>query len=73
MTRARVYQLLNEAAEVVQVRWANGHHLVPRLSDKFQAELDGAADASDWEAFHTAVELFYPGTRSAALCDSAQT
>jgi hypothetical protein len=67
LTRARVYQLLNEAAEAVQVRWPDGRHQVPALCDKFQAELDRMADAPDLNQFQTAVELFFPGSRRGAV------
>ena len=67
LTRARVYQLLNEAAEVIQVRWPGGRHQVLPLCDKFQAELNGTPDPPNLEQFHTAVELFYPGSRREAV------
>ncbi len=39
LTRARVYQLLNEINDIVNVRWPMGRHQVYELAMKFQAEL----------------------------------
>jgi hypothetical protein len=60
LTRARVYQLLNEISDILAVRWPLGRHQVSQLRDKW----DSAASpgkAADWTQFLAAVDLFYPG------------
>ncbi len=66
LTRARVYQLLNEINDIMNVRWPMGRHLVYELRDKFQMEASGAATPPDLTQFLAAVELFYPGSRRGA-------
>ena len=66
LTRARVYQLLNEVNDIMSVRWPMGRHQVYELRDKFRAEADGMGVAVDLRQFHAAVELFYPGSRRGA-------
>jgi hypothetical protein len=66
LTRARVYQLLNEINDIMNVRWPNGRHLVYEFSEKLHA---GAAEAGaklDLNRFDAAVELIYPGARRGA-------
>jgi len=65
LTRARIYQLLNEINDIMTVRWPLGRHRVYELHDKFQAELENADLGARLEQFHVAVELFYPSTRRA--------
>lgn len=38
LTRARIYQLLHEIAEIVHVRWPTGRYLVRLLRDRLQQE-----------------------------------
>ncbi len=66
LTRARVYQLLNEINDVMSVRWPLGRHQAYELRDKFVDE--GAEVHSDprFRQFVAAVELFYPGNRRGA-------
>jgi hypothetical protein len=66
LTRARVYQLLNEINDIMNVRWPMGRHQVYELRDKFEAEAAGAKDLPELEQFHAAIELFYPGSRRGA-------
>ena len=60
LTRARVYQLLNEINDILAVRWPLGrcqsYHLLERL---------GEADTS-FDQFRAAVELLYPANRRGA-------
>lgn len=65
LTRARIYQLLNEISDILSVRWPLGRHWVYQLHDKFQADLDGQDGRPHLLQFHAAVELFYPSTRRA--------
>jgi hypothetical protein len=58
VTRARVYQLLEECSHVMQVRWPQGQHALAQLAAKLQADA-GAED--DLTLFHATRELFYPG------------
>jgi len=66
LTRARVYQLLNEINDIMTVRWPTGRHLVYELRDKLTAEAAELENPPDLEQFLAAVELFYPGSRRGA-------
>jgi hypothetical protein len=66
LTRARVYQLLNEVNDIISVRWPMGRHQVYELRGRFRAEADGTEDAVDLNQFYAAVELFYPKSRRGA-------
>jgi hypothetical protein len=69
LTRARVYQLLNEVNDIMMVRWPTGRHQTHELREKFETDQaqavpsDGAVDLAQ---FFAAVELFYPGSRRGA-------
>jgi hypothetical protein len=66
LTRARVYQLLNEINDIMTVRWPLGRHQVYELRQKFETETVDVPDPPSLEQFHAAVELFYPGSRRGA-------
>lgn len=67
VTRARVYQLLEECSRVMQVRWPEGAHLLSQLEAKLQAE---AAPSETLKLFHATRELFYPGKQQLSDEDS---
>ena len=58
VTRARVYQLLEDCSRVMEVRWPEGQQLMAQLEAKFQAE---ATERDDLHLFRAVRELFYPG------------
>jgi len=66
LTRARVYQLLNEINDVMVVRWPTGRHQTYELRAKLLAESAEMEYPPDLEQFCAAVELFYPGSRRGA-------
>jgi hypothetical protein len=66
LTRARVYQLLNEINDITNVRWPMGRHQVYELRKKFEAEVAELEAPRDLQQFLAAVELFYPGSRRGA-------
>lgn len=66
LTRARVYQLLNEINDIMMVRWPTGRHQSHELRAKFQAEAGELDQVPDLRQFYAAVELFYPGSRRGA-------
>jgi hypothetical protein len=66
LTRARVYQLLNEINDIMIVRWPMGRHQVYELRDKFEAEAAQMKNPPDLKQFFAAVDLFYPGHRRGA-------
>jgi hypothetical protein len=69
LTRARVYQLLNEVNDIMTVRWPMGRHQIHELREKFMAEAAEMKESDglpDLRQFHAAVELFYPGSRRGA-------
>lgn len=59
LTRARVYQLLNEIGEIMAIRWPAGQCLSQLLREKLSA----VTRESEMRQFHAAVELFYPDGR----------
>lgn len=66
LTRARVYQLLNEINDIMIVRWPNGRHLSYELLGKAQRQGDDAEQSKPLPRFSAAVELFYPAARRGA-------
>ncbi len=66
LTRARVYQLLDEVNDVMTVRWPTGRHQVYELRDKFVAECKYLDDPPNLDQFEAAIELLYPGSRRGA-------
>ncbi|MHB8901110.1 MAG: hypothetical protein ACYC6Y_20365 [Thermoguttaceae bacterium] len=63
LTRARIYQLLNEINDVLSVRWPLGRWQTYRLLERLEAETPGG---SPLDQFRVAAELFYPTTRRGA-------
>ena len=45
LTRARVYQLLNEINDIMMVRWPTGRHQAYELRERFQVEAPGQEHA----------------------------
>jgi hypothetical protein len=66
LTRARVYQLLNEINDIMSVRWPSGRHEVYQLDAKFRAESQRLEEPLRLEQFQAAIELFYPRSRRGA-------
>jgi hypothetical protein len=66
LTRARVYQLLNEINDIMTVRWPLGRHQLYELRDKFLAEAMHEEIPPNLAQYQAAVELFYPGSRRGA-------
>jgi len=58
-TRARVYQLIGEASEVMRVRWPQGEYLLAALRQRADAQTL-AADKRAGELLARALEVFYP-------------
>jgi hypothetical protein len=63
LTRARVYQLLNEIIDIVNVRWPRGRRQCHALREKLQGETASTGNPPDLTQFMAAMELFYPGNR----------
>ncbi len=57
VTRARVYQLLEECGRVMDVRWPEGKHLLAQVEAKFATD----PGIHDLKLLHATRELFYPG------------
>ena len=66
LTRARVYQLLNEINDIMTVRWPTGRHQVYELREKLRSDLARMQNPPEYKQFYAAVELFYPGSRRGA-------
>jgi len=62
ITRARVYQLLEDGGKIMEVRWPEGEGLVRQLAAKITSEV---TDKGSLKQFNDTVELFYP-SKSAA-------
>ena len=58
ITRARVYQLLEDCGKIMEVRWPEGQWMVKQLAAKFAAEATPSVNLSQFAA---TVELFFPG------------
>lgn len=58
VTRARVYQLLDDCSKVMNVRWPEGQMLLRQLGDVIRRE---GASAEMLRLFDATLELFYPG------------
>jgi hypothetical protein len=58
VTRARVYQLLEDCGRIMEVRWPEGAEWLAQLNAKFEAE---AIDQRELRLFRAMHELFYPG------------
>jgi hypothetical protein len=61
VTRARVYQLLEDCAKVMEVRWPEGRYLFAPLATRF-----GPSDPETIGLVHGIVDLFFPAQREAA-------
>ena len=66
LTRAPVYQLLNEINDILAVRWPNGRHQMYELREKLLNESKEMPTPPDLQQFLAAVEFFYPGSRRGA-------
>jgi len=62
VTRARVYQLLEDCAKVMEVRWPEGRWLLTPLATRF----GGDADPETIGLIHGIMDLFYTPEKSAA-------
>ncbi|REK19185.1 MAG: hypothetical protein DWQ37_01980 [Planctomycetota bacterium] len=58
VTRARVYQLLEDCGRVMEVRWPEGQQLLAQAESRLHAE---GAEQEVLALFHATRELFYPG------------
>ncbi len=61
VTRARVYQLLEDCAKVMDVRWPEGRWLFAPLATRF-----GTSDPETIGLLHGVVDLFFPSDRPTA-------
>jgi hypothetical protein len=59
VTRARIYQLLEDCAKVMDVRWPEGRWLLAPLATRF-----GSSDPETIGLVHGIVDLFYPPERA---------
>jgi hypothetical protein len=66
LTRARVYQLLNEINDIATVRWPLGRHQVHELWSKFERESVAMDALPNLTRFQAALELIFPGNRRGA-------
>ena len=58
VTRARIYQLLEDCSKVMRVRWPEGQYMLGALAAKCNADAD---EKDDLRLFRATMELFYPG------------
>jgi hypothetical protein len=57
VTRARVYQLLEDCSRIMEVRWPEGQQLLAQLEARFESD----HSSPDARLFRATRELFYPG------------
>jgi hypothetical protein len=62
VTRARIYQLLEECGKVMAVRWPEGEHLLAALVEKLEAET-GETEAV--ALLRAVADIFFPKARDA--------
>jgi hypothetical protein len=62
VTRARVYQLLEDCAKVMDVRWPEGRWLFAPLATRF-----GSSDPETIGLIHGIIDLFFPHRDAAAI------
>jgi hypothetical protein len=70
VTRARVYQLLGDAAAVIQIRWPEGPAILADLRNQWRRQ--GFADAQ-FKLFDDTLRLFFPNTQTAAATATGDT
>jgi hypothetical protein len=63
LTRARIYQLLEDCGKIMSVRWPEGQYLIAAVSAKLKAQ---AKADDDLRLFWSTVELFFPGNHRLA-------
>jgi hypothetical protein len=68
VTRARVYQLLEDCGKVMEVRWPEGRWLLAPLATRF-----GSSHPETIGLLHGLCDLFYPPERSAIELGSPGT
>ena len=66
LTRARVYQLLNDVGEIMAVRWPEGPALVRQLRERLEAD---GHDGRGMELFNDTAELFFPSKRRETIAE----
>lgn len=64
ITRARVYQLLEDCGNIMEVRWPEGESLVRQLAARLAAS---EASRDSLKQFNATVELFFPSKLAADL------
>jgi hypothetical protein len=65
VTRARVYQLLEDCAKVMEVRWPEGRWLLAPLATRF-----GSSDPETIGLVHGIIDLFFPSEKAALAAES---
>src|SRR5882757_3744068 len=65
VTRARVYQLLEDCAKAMEVRWPEGRWLFAPLATRF-----GTSDPETIGLVHGIIDLFYPNERPTSFIHS---
>ncbi|MCA9185819.1 MAG: hypothetical protein R3E01_08615 [Pirellulaceae bacterium] len=68
VTRARIYQLLEDCAKVMEVRWPEGADALGRLAKIYSSE---SAPAAAVTLFEATLELFYPAKGSLSAGEGA--
>ncbi len=69
VTRARVYQLLEDCSRVMDVRWPEGMQLLAHLGARFHT---AQTNQDEYRLFRAAYELFYPGKHKLSDEDPAE-
>ena len=71
VTRARVYQLLEDCGRVMDVRWPQGRWLLAPLGEKLRGAASNVEGAEAMGLFHAVQDLFYPEAVAPVATDAA--
>lgn len=71
VTRARVYQLLEDCGRVMEVRWPEGRWLLAPLGEKLRGVASNVGGPEAMGLFHAVRDLFFPEEGAQKLEDSA--
>jgi hypothetical protein len=67
VTRARIYQLLEDCAKVMEIRWPEGRWLLVPFTTRF-----GTSDPNTIGLVHGIMDLFFPAEKAGAAIDDEE-
>ena len=70
MTRARIYQLMDDAGQVIRVRWPEGRFLLAEYEIRL---CSGEADQEAIEQFQAIRQMFFPAAETVEIIETLPT